>query len=245
MTSPASDPAAAPEPRGATHRPPAVGGAVRPRYATVLFDLDGTLADTIALIVASYQHAFRTVLAEEVEEARARAWIGRPLLPALLEESADHGHELDRVYRAWNLENTARLIQRYAGVPEMLDALASAGVTCAVATSKRRETARLALEGVGIADVIDVVAGLEDTTRHKPEPDPLLHAAAALGVEPAACVYVGDATVDVLAARAAGMAAVAVTWGAGEREALLATRPDAVVDTVPDLTAYLLGHPRT
>ena len=218
---------------------------MRPRYATVLFDLDGTLADTIALIVASYQHAFRTVLAEEVEENRARAWIGRPLLPALLEEAPDHGHELDRVYRAWNLENTARLIQRYAGVPEMLAALTSVGVTCAVATSKRRETARIALEGVGIADVIDVVAGLEDTTRHKPEPDPLLHAASTLGVDPATCVYVGDATVDVLAARAAGMAAVAVTWGAGDREALVATGPDAVVDTVPDLTAYLLGHPRT
>ena len=119
--------------------------APRPRFPVVLFDLDGTLADTIPLIVASYQHAFRTVLAEEVEEAPARAWIGRPLLPALLEESPEHGHELDRVYREWNLANTARLIQRYPGVPELLADLTAAGVTCAVATSKRRETARLAL----------------------------------------------------------------------------------------------------
>ena len=222
-----------------------VPAAPSPRFETVLFDLDGTLADTIPLIVASYQHAFRSVLAEEVEEVRARAWIGRPLLPALLEESPDHGHELDRVYRAWNLENTARLIQRYAGVPELLEALTAAGVTCAVATSKRRDTARLALEGVGIADLIDVAAGLEDTTRHKPEPDPLLHAAAALGVAPCDCVYVGDAAVDVLAARAAGMASVAVTWGAGERASLEAAGPDAVVDTVPDLAAYLLDGPRT
>ena len=215
--------------------------APSPRFQTVLFDLDGTLADTIPLIVASYQHAFRSVLAEEVDEARARAWIGRPLLPALLEESPDHGHALDRTYREWNLANTARLIRRYDGVPEMLVALATASVTTAVATSKRRETARLALKGVGIDHLVDVVAALEDTTRHKPEPDPLLHAAASLGVEPAGCVYVGDATVAILAARAAGMAAVAVTWGAGERTALVATRPDAVFDTVPDLTAYLLG----
>jgi pyrophosphatase PpaX len=236
VTPPASDQTSA--------APDAAPDAVRPRHETVLFDLDGTLADTIPLIVASYQHAFRTVLAEEVEEARARAWIGRPLLTALLEESATHGHELDRVYRAWNLENTSRLIQRYAGVPELLEALAGAGVRCAVVTSKRRETARLALEGVGIAGLIGVAAGLEDTTRHKPEPDPLLHAAAALGVETADCVYVGDATVDVLAAEAAGMAAVAVTWGAGERAALEALGPDAVVDTVPDLAAYLLGRAR-
>ena len=216
--------------------------APRPRYATVLFDLDGTLADTIPLIVASYQHAFRTVLAEEVQESRARAWIGRPLLPALLEESPEHGHDLDRAYREWNLANTARLIRRYPGVIELLDDLIAAGVTCAVATSKRRETARLALHSVGIDHLVDVVAALEDTTAHKPAPAPLLHAAAALGVDPADCVYVGDATVDVLAAQAAGMAAVAVTWGAGERDALVATHPDALVDTVPELAAYLLGR---
>jgi pyrophosphatase PpaX len=216
--------------------------AVRPRFHTVLFDLDGTLADTIPLIVASYQHAFRTVLSQDVDEARARAWIGRPLLPALLEEAPEHGHELDRVYREWNLANTSSLIRRYAGVPELLAALAEAGVRTAVATSKRRETARLALQGVGIDHLVDVVAGLEDTERHKPEPDPLLHAAASLGVDPRDCAYVGDATVDVLAARAAGMSAVAVTWGAGERSALAATTPDALVDTVPQLAAYLLGH---
>ncbi len=214
----------------------------QPRFATVLFDLDGTLADTIPLIVASYQHAFRTVLAEEVTEARARAWIGRPLLPALLEESPEHGVELDRVYREWNLANTARRIRRYDGVPELLEQLAAEGVTIAVATSKRRETARIALVAVGIDHLVDVVAALEDTTAHKPAPDPLLHAAASLGVDPAACAYVGDATVDVLAARAAGMSAVAVTWGAGERDALAATGPDALADTVPDLAAYLLGR---
>ena len=215
---------------------------MRPRFHTVLFDLDGTLADTIPLIVASYQHAFRTVLGEEIDEARARAWIGRPLLAALLEESPEHGHDLDQTYREWNLANTARLIRRYEGVPEMLEALASAGVRMAVATSKRRQTARLALEGVGIDHLIEVAAALEDTTRHKPEPDPLLHAAASLGSQPCDCVYVGDATVDVLAARAAGMAAIAVSWGAADREALAATGPEALVDTVADLTAYLLGH---
>lgn len=245
VTAPASDqlpPApTAPATTDGTASTAGAGAVVQPRFATVLFDLDGTLADTIPLIVASYQHAFRSVLAEEVDEARARAWIGRPLLGALLEERPDHGHELDRVYREWNLANTARLIRRFAGVPELLARLAEVGVSTAVATSKRRETARLALEGVGIDHLVDVVAALEDTARHKPAPDPLLHAASTLGVEPEECVYVGDATVDVLAARAAGMAAVAVTWGAGERADLVATGPDAVLDTVPDLAAYLLG----
>lgn len=224
--------------------PPRQTGRVTatPPWPTVLFDLDGTLADTIPLIVASYQHAFRAVLGEEVEETRARAWIGRPLLEALLEESPEHGHALDATYREWNLANTGRLIRRYEGVPELLEALHEAGVTTAVVTSKRQETARLALEGVGIDHLVEVVAGLEDTDRHKPAPDPLLRGATVLGVDPARCVYVGDATVDVQAAQAAGMDAVAVTWGAGDRAALAAQGPTALVDEVADLQALLLGR---
>lgn len=211
-----------------------------PRWETVFFDLDGTLADTIPLIIASYQHAFREVLGVEVEEAAARSWIGRPLLPALLEEAPEHGHELDRVYREWNLANTERLIRAYPGIPGLLDRLGEAGARTAVVTSKRRETAALALEHVGISGRIEVVAGLEDTTAHKPDPAPLRHGARILGVDPAACVYVGDATVDILAARAAGMAAVAVTWGAGLRADLAAVEPERVCESVEELLEVLL-----
>ncbi|KRE44044.1 HAD family hydrolase [Knoellia sp. Soil729] len=217
------------------------GAVSAPRWQTIFFDLDGTLANTIPLIVASYQHAFREVRGEEIEDARARAWIGRPLLGALLEEDPERGHDLDRTYREWNLANTSRLIERYDGVPEMLSALTEAGADLHIVTSKRRDTARLALTGVGIDHLIDVTGALEDTARHKPDPEPLLVAAAKVGVDPSTAVYVGDATVDILAARAAGMAGVAVTWGAGERAALEATDPATVVDTVAQLTAYLLG----
>lgn len=208
---------------------------------TVLFDLDGTLVDTIPLIVASYQYAFRTVLGEEVAPERARAWIGRPLLPALLEESPEHGHELDRVYREWNLANTDLLLRRYAGMEDLLDALAADGVQTAVATSKRRTTAELALRAAGLAGRIRVLAALEDTDAHKPDPAPLLHACRSLGVDPAGATYVGDAVVDVQAARAGGLSAIAVTWGAGDREALAGSDPDALVDTVPELSTLLLA----
>ena len=73
---------------------------------------------------------------------------------------------------------------------------------------------RLGLRAVGLADRIDVLAGQEDTELHKPDPDPCVCRGAAR-CRPADCVYVGDAVVDVEAARAAGMGAVAVTWGAG------------------------------
>ena len=213
-----------------------------PRWPVVLFDLDGTLADTIGLIVASYNHAFRAVLDTERDEAEIRSWIGRPLIESFAEVSPEHAEELDRVYRRWNIANTERLLREYPGVAELLGDLAAAGVRTGVVTSKRRQTALLAMRGVGIEGLAPLLGTLEDTEKHKPQPDPLLHGAAALGVEPSDCVYVGDAAVDVAAARAAGMAAIAVSWGAADREVLEAAEPDAVVDTVEDLR-QLVGLP--
>jgi len=210
------------------------------RWRTILFDLDGTLADTIPLIIASYQHAFREVLREEVSEDTARSWIGRSLLEALLEVSPEHGHELDRVYREWNLANTERLIRSYDGIPELVSDLDAAGARCAIVTSKRRGTAGLALQHVGLSGHIEVAAALEDTTAHKPDPAPLLHGANVLDADPTTCVYVGDATVDILAARAAGMATVAVTWGAGSEADLAALDPDHLCRSVSELRDVLL-----
>ena len=209
------------------------------RWPVVLFDLDGTLADTIGLIVASYNHAFRTVLGEERDEAEIRAWIGRPLLESFAAVSPEHAVELDEVYRAWNLAQTESLLREYAGVRDLVTDLVEADVQVGVVTSKRRQTALMALRGVGLEGRLPLLATLEDTERHKPLPDPLLHAVAVLGVEPPSCVYVGDAVVDVEAARAAGLGAIAVTWGAGLASDLDAAAPDALAHSVGDLRRAL------
>jgi pyrophosphatase PpaX len=215
--------------------------AVTPRWPVVLFDFDGTLADTIPLIVASYHHALGSVLGEEAAEDEVRSWIGRPLQPVLEERYPGRGAELTDVYREWNLANHDELIRTVDGVPELLDDLHAAGARTGVVSSKKGDTVRLGLRAVGLAHRIDVLAGQEETELHKPHPAPLLYAAAQLGAAPRDCVYVGDATVDVEAARAAGMGAVAVTWGAGLEPALAATRPDAVVADVVGLRAVLFA----
>lgn len=100
-------------------------------------------------------------------------------------------------------------------------------------------TVRQGMRVTGLPEV-DVVVGMEDTPLHKPDPAPLLLGARRLGVDPGRCVYVGDATVDVRAAHAAGMASVAVTWGAGSRSELSAAGAGQVVDDVAALRAVLL-----
>lgn len=212
---------------------------MEPRWRTVFFDLDGTLADTIQLIVTSFNHTLATLLDETRSETEIRSWIGRSLLETFEAISPERAVELESFYREWNVANTDRLIRRYAGVPALLQALSAARVTTGVVTSKRRATAEKAMSSVGISGLVPLLVGMEDTDAHKPDPAPLLHAASIVGVEPRTCAYVGDATVDVLAARAAGMAAVGVSWGATSRESLEALAADAVVDSPNELAELL------
>lgn len=216
-----------------------------PRWPVVVFDLDGTLVDTVDLIVASYQHAFATVLDRQVPRAAITGWIGRPLIEAMRHESPEHADELYEAYTAWNIAHTDDLIRTYPGAREVLIELLAAGAQIAVATSKRREPAARALQLAGMAELIEVRAALEDTTTHKPDPAPIRHACASLGVEvdPSTVVYVGDAVVDVLAGQAAGASTVAVAWGAGSPEELAAAGPTAQATSTAHLLDILCAPP--
>lgn len=209
------------------------------QHPVVLFDFDGTLADTIPLIVASFQHTVRDVLGEEITEIEARSWIGHTLVDTFGERYPDRADHLVETYRTWNLAHHDELIRAVDGVPEMLDALVAGGSRVGVVSSKGERTVRRGLEAVGLRHDFAVLVGLEATALHKPHPDPLLHAAEALSVDPVDCAYVGDAVVDVHAAQAAGMRPVAVTWGAGTPGDLTAAGPSAVADTAGELLGIL------
>jgi pyrophosphatase PpaX len=213
-----------------------------PPWKTVVFDLDGTLADTLELIIESYQHAFRTVLGREEDPEVIRSWIGRTLMDAFTSYSPEHAQALYDAYLPWNDRNTERLIRAYGGVGDLLADLGAAGVRLGVATSKRRASAQQAMRVLGLTEHLPVLVAMEDTATHKPDPDPILLAIARLGGTPAEAVYVGDAVVDVLAGQAAGTATVAVTWGAGRPEALAVAGPDAVATDAGELRGILFGR---
>ena len=210
-----------------------------PRWSVILFDLDGTLADSINLIVMSYQHAFREVIGHEWDEAEIKSWIGKSLIDALRETLGNElGERAYASYTTFNEANTERLMKGYAGVPELLRDLNAAGVKIGVVTSKRRPPAEWAIRLCGLE--IPLLVGHEDVPAHKPDPRPLLRGLELLGASPSEAVYVGDAPVDVVAARNAGLPAVAVTWGAGVRADIEATEPVVICDTVAELRAVLL-----
>ncbi|MEO7754208.1 MAG: HAD-IA family hydrolase [Terracoccus sp.] len=212
-----------------------------PRWSTAVFDLDGTLADTIGLIVESYQHAFRTVLGHEEDEAVIRSWIGRPLIGAFRDHSPEHADELYQTYLTWNADNTERLIRGFDGVREVLADVAAAGVRVGVATSKRRVSAQQAMDLLGLTEHVEVLVAMEDTDKHKPDPTPLRLCLDRMGRSSSDAVYVGDAVVDVLAGKAAGMDTLAVTWGAGLLEPLQEVRPTVIATSADELRAALIG----
>lgn len=212
-----------------------------PRWKTVLFDFDGTLANTIPLIVASCRWTIEEFGLAPASDDTIRSWIGRTL-PDLFTElaGAERVPEIMDAYATWQLAHIEEYLESYPGMLDLVADLAAAGVRQGIATSRRRHSAGVLAATLGLDAHLPLLTGLEDTDHHKPHPAPLLLAAERLGADPADCVYVGDAVVDLGAADAAGMAGIAVTWGAGLPDALRAHPSVAVVDTVDELRALLV-----
>ena len=211
-------------------------------YDPILFDLDGTVIDSVALIRESHRHAVRTVLGTELPDATLVALVGRPLIDQMREFSVEHADELLGVYRTWNHAHTHELLRAYDGMDRLLTELAAAGRTLGLITSKSGPTVDLAFDVLPLRHHFAVVIAAEDTDRHKPDPAPIQLAIERLGADSARACYVGDAPFDVTAAQAAGIPAIGVTWGFFAREVLAALAPDAIVDTPDELTAVLLGR---
>lgn len=205
------------------------------RFPVVLFDLDGTIVDSGPLILASFRHAARTVLGREVPDVRLLALTGGAGLSEQMAALApDRVEELVRCYREHNEPLHARL-ECCHGMLDVLERLRAEGRRLGLVTAKRTATVELAFARLPLRGYFETVVTADDTERGKPHPDPILCALERLGTDPADAVYVGDSPFDVAAARAAGVHAVAVTWG-GMHDVEDA---DEIVSTPEELLAAL------
>jgi pyrophosphatase PpaX len=206
------------------------------RFPVVLFDLDGTVVDSGAIILASMRHATREVLGREIADAELMQAVGGPGLEAQMAVFApERVDELVRVYRAHNEPLHDELVA-CDGMEDVLVRLHEEGRRLGVVTAKRRATVELAFARVAVGHLFETVVGGDETEKHKPDPEPLLLAARRLGVAPQDCAYVGDSPFDIRAAKAAPMYSVAVTWGRiHDRAKLEAEEPAAIVDTAEEL----------
>ena len=202
----------------------------------IIFDFDGTLADTSPIIFASFDHSCRKVLGHTVDRKDFIRTFGQPLRPSLEKLFPGKGGEICDIYRAYQQVHHDELIRPFPGVRETLESLRERGIRMAVVTSKFTETALRGMNCVGIASFFEDVIGAEKITRPKPDPQPCLEALDILGVDPSQCLCVGDSPYDLVSGKKAGCTTVAVDYSLFERDLLHQWgNPDHTVSTMPDL----------
>ena len=211
------------------------------RFPIVLFDLDGTLIDSGPIIIASMQHAVRTVLGREIPADELGTTIGGQGIVAQMSAiDAERSDELVEVYKEHN-DGLHENLEAFDELLELLPGLRAEGRRLGIVTAKRHRTVALALARFPVlGSSFDVVVAHEDTGRHKPDPDPVLLAVERLEGSSDDAAYVGDSPFDIGAAKAAGVYAIAVGWGGiHPDERLLAQEPDAFVRTPQELLGAL------
>jgi pyrophosphatase PpaX len=212
-----------------------------PRPLAVLFDLDGTLIDSIELIQNSAKHAFRDREGHVPSDAEWLTGVGIPLV-AMFRRYARDDADVDALiakYREYQLANHDRLLRCYDLVVDTVDQLREAGHPLGIVTSKTEWLARRGIDHVGLGSHFDVIVGCDTCERHKPDPQPVLLALERLGYEPDEGVFVGDSIYDMAAGNAAGVTTIAALWGPFSREDLVASHPKHYLERMSDLPGLL------
>lgn len=217
--------------------------AVSTSAPTVLFDLDGTLVDSIELIVTAALNAFASRPGPSPSEAEIRNTIGRPLPttfgPWLVDDN-DLPFLISK-YREYQLEHHDRLTSAYEGIVDAVASLDGAGCRMGIVTSKVGFMAQRALDHVGLAKYMRCLIASDSTTRHKPEPDPVFLALEQLNASAETAMFVGDSPYDMMAARAAGVRALGVAWGAFTAETLFEAGAERVLHRPVELVPCISG----
>ena len=211
------------------------------RPLAVLFDLDGTLIDSIELILNSAKHAFRDRNGHAPTDAEWLTGVGIPLATMFRRYTRDDA-EVDALiakYREYQLANHDRLVRCYHRVVETVDELRAAGHPLAIVTSKTGWLAQRGLDNVGLGAYFDVIVGCDTCDKHKPDPGPVLFALDKLGYDPSDAAFVGDSIYDMEAGNAAGVTTIAALWGPFSREDLVASQPAHYLERISDLPRLL------
>jgi pyrophosphatase PpaX len=203
-------------------------------YKGILFDLDGTLLDTTDLILKSFQHTVRTHEGCDADIELVKSTFGRPLIEALALMGKDP-EAMIKTYREYNSRYHDELAKVFAGVVDVIRQLSGEGIKLAVVTSKTRVTSVRGLRLFDLDKYFPVVIGHEDCRRHKPHPEPVQLALAALGLPAGDCLMVGDSPFDMMSAKAAGVKTAAVRWTYVPWADVVAAGPDHIIAEMAEL----------
>jgi pyrophosphatase PpaX len=217
--------------------PPVPSNASLPHKA-ILFDLDGTLLDTFDFIFSAFEHSLSLHSAPIPPRPEIAIKMGGPLEDCYRELAPGFDHasltEHHRRFQQANLE----LVALFPHSLETLQYLQSQGYKIGAVTTRSIRTSLSSLDATGIRSFFDIVLSVEDVTNPKPDPEPILKAAEALGILPSESVMVGDTTADILCGKNAGSYTIAALYGFGG-DSLLDLKPDAAIRDIKELQQLL------
>lgn len=206
-------------------------------YRCCIFDLDGTLINTVYALTRTINLTLEDFGLEAIGFEETKRFVGDGYKNFVIRAFAFRGEEreeiLEKAYPVYNRHFQANClyhIKAYDGMKELLDYLKEKGIRIAVLTNKGQAQASENIDSVFGQGYFDMVTGEQEGLKRKPDPSGALHTAAALGMKPEECLYLGDTNTDMRTGLAAGMDTVGVTWGFREREELLQFHPRYMAD---------------
>ena len=198
------------------------------KFSTFLFDLDGTVVDSIELILRSYRHTMRTHRGEEPPDELWLQGLGTPIWVQLRHwtDDPDEIAAMVETYRDYNMTHHDDLVRPYDGIVEVVRWLKQRGNRLGLVTSKVRSGAVRGLRVAALEAAFDVIVGADEVKNPKPHPEPVLVALAQLGARSDETVFIGDSRFDIVSGRAAGVKTAAALWGPFPRSHLEDLEPD-------------------
>ena len=206
-------------------------------FSTFLFDLDGTLIDSVELILRSYRHTLQTHRGMVPPDAEWLRGLGTPIRVQLRQWTEDPAEieAMATTYSVYNMEHHDALVRPYDGIVSAVRALQEDGKLLGLVTSKVRSGAIRGLKAAGLDLAFEVIVGADDVRLPKPHPEPVLTALDRLGAEPGDAVFIGDSRHDLESGRAAGVRTAAALWGPFDRAHLADLEPDYWLERPEDI----------
>lgn len=206
-------------------------------YKGCIFDLDGTLTDTLDSLVYSVNATLREMNLKEITREQCRAYVGNGAR-VLMEKSIETvGGDVDeqieegmRIYGRIFDENCMYRVAPYEGIVELLKSLKEQGLYISVLSNKPHAQTVHVVETIFGTDIFSTVQGQQEGIPRKPDPGAAIVIAEKLQIDPSECVYIGDSEVDIATGTSAGMKTIGVTWGFRSKEELLDAGAVSIVD---------------
>lgn len=211
------------------------------KITTILYDYDGTLFDTLEIIMASWQHAYKHYFGKEMPREHIEKTFGEPLVRTIQRDFPNEDvQEVIEVYRSVANTKFGELITVFPGMSEVIKVLHSKGYKQGIVTSRIRFSTVLGLDQFDLSQYMDGIICADDTTKHKPDPEPILLALDKLGARPEEAVIIGDSPYDINGGKNAGIKTALVSWALLDDEEKQALKPDYLIQEAKDILEIIL-----